>query len=136
MLKSLAEAGAFDECLATVKMIQAFDLEYLAKTDRDRRHVSESVTNISIGENHYLALQDYPDIYRNHVAAGFIPADRRGGLPVDGMQKALASYLKHLGSRNSMLLAAEEREMIQAQIFLVDRMTRRYTQMQAACLAG
>ncbi len=131
LIRRSAELGDFEEGLRILQSTQEYDLQYLAKNESDREKSNATKENIACGECHYRTLKNHSDIYRVHVAPGFVRGDRvKGVLPKDGMQKALASHLRHMGARHSLLLPHEEAELVAALVALIEVMIRRYTEMQ------
>ncbi len=133
IIRAIAQSGDFDLCLKAIDMAQDFDLEFLASTQSDRDKVMASRENLVQGRNHHDLLTQHPDSYREH-AKGYIKRDRVGRLPNDGMQKALKSHLGHLQARGSLMLAPEEREFLDAQIFLTEAMIKHYSGVQEQAL--
>ncbi len=77
LLVQLTNANDFELGLKAIKICQGFDLENLAQTAQEKKNVQTDILNINMGETHFLCLRDYPDIYKNHLAPGFIPRDRK-----------------------------------------------------------
>ncbi len=132
IMRDSAENGSFEEALAIIKTIQDFDLEHLATTPVYRNAILRDIDNIKRGEVHFHHLRDKAEIYRNTIAPGFIQrdCDLNGTIPMDGMRKALASHLKHVGARQSMMLALEEQKLVAAHWELSKYAIRKYTQRQ------
>ncbi len=128
----IAESSDFAECLAVIEIMQEYDLNFLAQTDNEHKNILASMDRLRIGEIHYRALVDAPGWYHRLIVEGFQKSEcfEKGTLPRDSMQRALASHLQHVKSRNSIMLHAEEKELVAAQTELVETMIGRYTQMQ------
>ncbi len=129
LIRTVLANGNFRECLDVIDYIQGFDMEFLALTDADRENIAKSQVNLAHGRHYYELLANNPSQYRDH-AKGYVPRDRIGGLPNDGMQKALKSHLGYLRERRSIMLAAEERDFLQAQEELAVRMMELYRESQ------
>ncbi len=136
LFNRIAEVNDFEEGLRSIKISQTFDLENFAQTASDKKNIQTDITNIQMAEKHFLCLRDYPEIYKTHLAPGFIPRDRRenGLIPNDGMQKALASHLKHVAARNSLMLEEAEKNLILARTNLTQQLIQIYTSQQRALL--
>lgn len=131
-----AKHGGFAETLALAKAMQEYDLEYLGTREPARGAILDSANDLATGENHFRVLRDQPDTYRDAVAPGFIKRDRLEGgvIPKDGMQNALASHVKHLGARHSIMLSEQERALVTARVLYISEMIRRYTTLQKSVL--
>ncbi len=132
LLREITGQGDFAEGWAVIKASMQQDLENLGATPEIRANIQKNLDNLLRGEVHYQTLRDQPKIYRKHVAAGFIARDclRGGGLPKDGMHKALASHRQHIVSRQSSWLETVERDMIAAQLELTGGLLQKYTELQ------
>ncbi len=124
--------GDFEEGLAFIKISQDFDLQHLATNPAHHTAILRDIDNIKRGEVHFNHLRDKPEIYRDSIAPGFIQrdCDLNGAIPMDGMRKALASHLKHVGARQSMMLALEEQKLVAAHWELSKYAIRKYAQRQ------
>ncbi len=127
-----AKYGSFEEGLAFIKASQDYDLTHLATTPAHRDAILRDIDNINRGEIHYRHLRDQPEIYRDSIAPGFIHRDctANGTIPMDGMRKALASHLKHIGARQSMMLALEEQKLVAAHWELTRNAIIKYARRQ------
>lgn len=133
VIKNVSESGSLEEGLAILKESQYHDMGLLAVAPEEEKNFLESMESLEIGEVHYMTLRDFPDIYRERLAAGFQKKDRLAPeriIPKDGMHKALGSYAKHLTARYSPLIAEDEKNLLRAMIELTMQMAKQYYLMQ------
>lgn len=137
VIGDVSTSGSFEEGLAVLKEGHFHDMGLLATTHQEEKNFLESMESLQIGEVHYSTLRDFPDVYRDRLAAGFQKKDRFGPekvVPKDGMHKALTSYAQHLTARHSPLIAGEEKDLLSAMIKLTVIMAAQYYSMQRKTL--
>lgn len=133
-VRSVIQHGTLDDCLAAVKSLLLHDLEFLARTDRQKKAVQQNIKNFSDALHNLDTLENRPDEYRRQ-AEGYIDDYKvAGGFPKDGMHGALRAYLGHLNARDSHYLTDIEADFLEVQKELAEEVTRRYTVMQGGLL--
>lgn len=133
MVREVADNGTFEEQLSVLKDGQLYDMQFFAASPPEEQNFLDSMESLQIGEIHYNTLRDFPDVYRERLAAGFQKKDRLAPeriVPKDGMHKALSSYARHLSARHSPLIAEEKKELFHAMIELAEKMAELYHSMQ------
>ncbi len=132
-IRAIAVDGTLEEGLSIIKLSQLFHIEEFADTPEELKKATASMETLETGEKHYEVLRDFPDIYRDKLAPGYLKKDRLPPdriIPKDGMHQALESHEKHVQARFSSLLAPEEKDWVGAQIVLVQAMRKQYHAMQ------
>lgn len=132
-LQRIADKGEFEECLRAIQYSLEFDTEFFARSPSAMEKIEANKENFAHAVIHYRMLREEPERYRE-FSRGFIKRDRRNGLPLDGMQKTLDSYLRHLQARHSSMLSGEEAGFIAALIVLTVKAMESYAGMQAEVL--
>ncbi len=134
-LRAIIRHGTLDDCLSAVQGTLLHDLEYLARTDAQKKTLLQHSKNFTDALHNLDAIRARPDEYRRQ-AEGYIDDYKIGGtLPKDGMHGALRSYMGHLKSRDSQYLTPEEADFLEAQKELVAEITLRYTAIQTTLFA-
>lgn len=129
-VRAITRDGTLDDCFTAVSSILTYDLEYLARTEPQKKAILQHMKNFTDALHNLDAIRTRPGEYKRQ-AAGYIDDYKIGGtIPKDGMHGALRSYMGHLKSRDSQYLMPEEADFLEAQKELLSEITRRYTEIQ------
>lgn len=129
-VRAITSDGTLDDCFTAVSSILTYDLEYLARTEPQKKAILQHMKNFTDALHNLDAIRTRPGEYKRQ-AAGYIDDYKIGGtIPKDGMHGALRSYTGHLKSRDSQYLMPEEADFLEAQKELLSEITRRYTEIQ------
>lgn len=134
-LRTVIREGSLDDCFAAVKGILLFDLQFLARTEQQKKSLLQHMKNFTDALHNLDAIRTRPDEYRRQ-AEGYIDDYKIDGLlPKDGMHGALRAYLGHLNARTTYGLTEEEADLLLVQKELAAEIARRYMAIQRGILA-
>ncbi len=138
IIAAVTQNGTLGEKVDAAIALQAQDLR--KAMDRDRQEyilqARDAITNFDAALNIFDKLTADPAWYREY-AAGFLPKNRRHGLPYDEFLQALASQNSREGNRDTSIntLPGEE-ALYDARKSLIAAIMREYGTVQESVLAG
>ena len=134
-LRTVIREGSLDDCFAAVESVLLFDLQFLARTEQQKKSLLQHMKNFTDALHNLDAIRTRPDEYRRQ-AEGYIDDYKIDGLlPKDGMHGALRAYLGHLNARTTYGLTEEEADLLLVQKELAAEIARRYMAIQRGILA-
>ncbi len=136
LLETIA-AGDLFLLLEIEQGYQNRDLEFLARSPRERENVQQGLKDFERALSNYRTLRDNPERYRE-AAYGYIDRDRDKKLdvPMDGMRKALASQISRIQNRMALTTTQEEKNVLSSRIALLNAIKEKYARLQVQAVHG
>ncbi len=131
VINDIAHSGELALMLAAERLLQTYDRDIYAKTEREKSNVEAGLQEFERVLGNYEELIQRPGDYRRqakHYSSRDV--DKALGVPMDGMRRVLHSQSTRLKNRMSLTLSEEEKILLTARLNLLNALRNAYAFLQ------